>query len=96
MTLHIAGKLPQIDTTVGWRVVAADDFTGSSDPEEHREGFIVQDVYAIWQPQDELLKGISVAVGIDNVTDEEYSRVFTGANEVGRNFKALVSYTIAW
>lgn len=94
-SFHVAGKLAQIDTVVGWRVTAADDFTGSADPSAYREGYIVNDVYAVWQPQG-FLKGVSVAAGIDNVGDEAYSRVWTGANEVGRNFKALVSYTIAW
>lgn len=96
VSLHLAGKLPEIDTRIGWRVTGADDFTATSDPAEEREGYIVHDVYAIWAPDDGLLKGLSVAVGIDNVTDEEYSRVFTGANEAGRNYKALVSYTVKW
>jgi len=96
LTLNLVGKLPMIDSIIGWRVVAADDFTGSTDPEEFRDGYIVQDVYAIWQPDEGLLNGFSLSLGIDNVTDEEYSRVFTGANEMGRNYKALVSYTITW
>lgn len=95
LTLHIAGKLQQIDTQIGWRVTWADDFIGASDDED-REGYIVQDVYAVWYPRQEMLQGLSVAVGIDNVTNEAYSLVYTGANEPGRNFKGLVSYTIAW
>lgn len=98
LSLHIAGKLPQIDAVVGWRVIGAGEFAdleSTTETNEERDAYIVQDVYAIWQP-DDFLNGLSVAVGIDNVTDEEYTRVFTGANEVGRNFKALVSYTIAW
>jgi len=96
LALHIAGKLPQIDAVIGWRVIGAGDFEGAS-ADEDRDAYVVQDVYAIWQPDDVgILNGLSVAVGIDNVTDEEYTRVYTGANEMGRNFKALVSYTIAW
>ncbi len=96
LSFHIAGKLPQIDTRIGWRVTAADDFTATSDPEEERDGYVVQDIYAIWAPRDGLLEGVSVALGIDNVTDTEYSLVYTGANEAGRNYKAMVSYTVAW
>ncbi|HKY95279.1 MAG TPA: TonB-dependent receptor [Kiloniellales bacterium] len=99
LALNVAGKLPEIDAVVGWRVIGAGDFAdleSTTDTDESRDAYVVQDVYAIWQPDDELLNGLSVAVGIDNITDEEYTRVFTGANEVGRNFKALVSYTLAW
>ena len=100
LTLNLAGKLPQIDAVVGWRLIGAADFAdleSTTDTDESRDAYTVMDVYAIWQPDDiEILNGLSVAVGIDNVTDEEYTRVFTGANEMGRNFKALVSYTIAW
>lgn len=95
VTFHLAGKLPRLDSVVGWRVTAADDFTGA-EPEEDRDGYIVNDLYAMWRPQQEILKGLTIGVGVDNVLDEEYSRVFTGANEVGRNYKAWVSYTLAW
>lgn len=95
LTLHVAGKLQQIDTQIGWRVTWADDFVGATSSED-RDGYIVQDVYAVWYPRQEFLRGLSVAVGIDNVTNEAYSLVYTGANEPGRNFKGLVSYTIAW
>jgi len=98
LTLHVAGKLPQIDAVIGWRVIGAADFEDleSTQDDDSRDAYVVQDIYAIWQPSDPMLSGLSVALGIDNVTDEEYTRVYTGANEVGRNFKALVSYTIAW
>ncbi len=96
VTFHVAGKLPQIDTIVGWRATVADDFTSTSDPDEYRDGYIVNDIYAVWKPQQAFLKGLQVAVGVDNLFDEEYARVFTGANEVGRNYKAWVSYSVAW
>ena len=49
-----------------------------------------------YQPSGGLLDGFRLDLGIDNAFDEEYARVFTGANEAGRNFKAAVSYSLNW
>jgi hemoglobin/transferrin/lactoferrin receptor protein len=94
-TGHAAAKIEPLDMQIGWRITIADDFTDTDDPAEERDGYTVNDIYAVWQPLD-FLNGISLAVGVDNIFDESYSRVYTGANEPGRNYKTYMSYTIAW
>lgn len=95
-TLHAAAKLEAIDTQIGWRTTIAEDFEDNGNPTNDRDGYTLHDIYAIWRPGIEPLDGLSLAVGIDNLFDETYTRVFTGANEAGRNYKAWVAYTLAW
>ncbi len=95
-TADTAVKIPEIDSIVGWRVLAADSFEKVNEPSEEREGYTVHDFYFAWAPSDGPLVGLRVDLGIDNAFDESYSRVFTGAAEAGRNLKALVSYSINW
>ncbi len=89
-------KLPEIDSIIGWRMLAADKFGDVNDPDEERDGYAVHNFYFTWQPSENPLKGLRVGLGIDNAFDKAYSRVFTGATEAGRNFKGLVGYSLAW
>jgi hemoglobin/transferrin/lactoferrin receptor protein len=41
-----------------------------------------------------VLQGLRVDLGVDNVFDAAYERIFAGVKEPGRNFKGLVSYTV--
>ena len=95
-TFNTALKLPEIDSIVGWRTIIARDFSRTDDPAEEREGYIVSDLYLAWQPAEGLLSGLRVDLGIDNIFDKTYTRTFTNASESGRNFKALVSYSVKW
>jgi hemoglobin/transferrin/lactoferrin receptor protein len=96
LTADAAVKLPEIDSIVGWRMLAADEFDNVSDPAEERDGYTVHDVYFAWTPQDGLLEGLRVDLGVDNVFDKSYARVFTGALEPGRNFKGFVQYSLTF
>ncbi len=89
-------KLPEVNSIVGWRMLAADGFDKVNNPGEERGGYAVHDFYAAWQPADGPLQGFRVDVGVDNAFDKSYSRVFTGSVEAGRNYKALVSYSMTW
>lgn len=94
LTTDAALKLPEIDSIVGWRMLAADEFDNVSDPSEERGGYAVHDIYFAWTPSEGVLDGLRVDLGIDNVFDKAYSRVFTGAQEPGRNFKGFVRYSL--
>ncbi|TQV83140.1 TonB-dependent hemoglobin/transferrin/lactoferrin family receptor [Denitrobaculum tricleocarpae] len=96
VTVNTAVKLPEINSLVGWRVLAADKFDEVDTEAEERDGYAVHDVYFSWQPTDDLLQGIRVDLGVDNIFDKSYERVNTNANEPGRNFKGLVSYSLKW
>ncbi|SDE97255.1 TonB-dependent hemoglobin/transferrin/lactoferrin family receptor [Rhodospira trueperi] len=96
VTLDAGVKLPEVDALVGWRAKLASYFDKVDDPDEERDAYDVHDLYAVYQPSDGLLEGLRVDLGIDNVFDEDYSRVYTGVSEAGRNFKAMVQYSLAW
>ncbi len=93
---NAAVKLPEIDSIVGWRVIAAAEFDEVNDPTEERDSYVVNDIYFAWAPSDGPLEGLRIDLGIDNIFDEAYDRVFTDATEPGRDFKAYVSYAVTW
>jgi len=95
-TLDVRYALPSIDSTIGGRLQVADEFDKVDDPAEERDSYEVLDLRYSWQPSLPPLRGLLVRVGVDNVFDENYSRVFTGAAEPGRNFKLTAGYTATW
>lgn len=97
VTFNLLGKVPHLDLYPGYRMTHAAEFDKSDDPADFRDPYTVHDLYMIWAPGPQTpLNGLQFALGVDNITDKEYSTVFTGANEMGRNFKALVSYTLTF
>jgi hemoglobin/transferrin/lactoferrin receptor protein len=89
-------KVPEIDSLVGWRSTFAAKFDNVDDESEERDAYDVHDIFFAWQPSDGLLKGLRVDLGVDNLFDEDYERVYTGVSEQGINFKGLVSYSMKW
>jgi hemoglobin/transferrin/lactoferrin receptor protein len=95
-------KLPVIDSRIGARATFAADFTktnpdassGSPASDFFRDSYQVFDLYAVWQPDDGLWKGVRLDLGVDNITDEDYEVVAAGVSEEGRNYKVGLSYTI--
>jgi hemoglobin/transferrin/lactoferrin receptor protein len=58
------------DWSLGARAILAD---GRDKPSgEHRGGFGVYDIFAIWTPQGGVLDGLEVNMGVDNLTNREY------------------------
>lgn len=89
-------RLPEIDSFLGWRITHATRFTKTDDPAEERDAYTTHDLYFGWTPSDDLLTGLRVDLGIDNVTDKTYARAYANAYEPGRSFKGLVSYRLTW
>jgi hemoglobin/transferrin/lactoferrin receptor protein len=99
-------KLPEIDARIGVRGEFADDFSKrynpiTSDPSlEVRDSYSILDVFATWEPGEDVLNGalngLRLDAGVDNVTDEDYERAFQGVSEPGANFKFTVAYTVAF
>ncbi|MEO1280102.1 MAG: TonB-dependent receptor [Pseudomonadota bacterium] len=77
----------------GARVTFAEDFDEVNDAAEARDGFIVGDLYAVWEPQIKGLEGVRVDLGIDNIADTNFEVVFAGVSQPGRNYKVAVSWT---
>lgn len=89
-------KVPEIDSIVGWRSIFAAEFDKVDDSDDERDAYDTHDVFFAWQPSEGMLEGLRVDLGVDNIFDENYARIDTDAREPGRNFKALVSYSLKW
>lgn len=96
-TLDTRVKVPEIDAIAGVRIQAAGAFerrefdaaTNTLIVAEDRDNYTVFDLYASWRPAQ--LKGIGLDVGVDNLFDSDYARVFQGVSEPGRNYKAALT-----
>jgi hemoglobin/transferrin/lactoferrin receptor protein len=95
-TAIVGVKVPEIDSLAGWRSQWAAKFDKTDDPAEERDAYNVHDIFFAWQPSDGPLEGLRLDLGIDNIFDVDYERVYAGVPEPGRNFKALVSYSLKW
>jgi hemoglobin/transferrin/lactoferrin receptor protein len=93
--LHLDGgvKVPEIDSRLGARLEAARHFDKVDDPSEERAGYHVVYLYYVWAPSAGALKGLRIDLGVDNVGDTHYERVFAGVPAPGRNYKIAASWT---
>ncbi|TRW97839.1 TonB-dependent receptor [Paracoccus sp. M683] len=75
---------------LGARSLLAD---GRDKPDgSHRGGFGVHDIYAIWTPQQGALQGLQVYMGVDNVTNRDYTpATYLTGPAPGRNVKLTLS-----
>jgi hemoglobin/transferrin/lactoferrin receptor protein len=96
LTLVGGVKVPEIDSLIGWRSTFAAKFDKVDDPSEERDNYNIHDVFFAWQPSDGFLQGFRVDLGVDNLFDADYERVYAGVSEQGINFKGLVSYSLNW
>lgn len=78
----------------GGRVRFAGAFDQGASPAEDRGGFAVLDLSAGWRPG--FARDVRVDVGVENVFDRDYERVFAGVSEPGRTFRIDLTWTGAW
>jgi hemoglobin/transferrin/lactoferrin receptor protein len=97
MALNFGVKLPEWNTRLGARVQHASDFeqrvsngSGGFTVQDERDGYVVFDIYATYRP--DFVEGLRLDLGIDNVFDKDYERVFAGVSEPGTNFKIAASW----
>lgn len=96
LTLDTGVKLTSWNARIGTRIQVADEFErralsgGSLTVAERRAGYVVLDLYGSWRPQ--FAPNLRIDVGIDNILDHDYDRVFEGVSEPGRNFKIALSW----
>lgn len=87
-----------LNSDIGLRIQSARRFTrqqfnqqaNTFEVAEQRSGYVVFDIYAQWQPV--MVKGLQFRLGIDNVFNKDYERVYQGVFTKGRNVKLSVSY----
>ncbi|ADM10772.1 TonB-dependent haemoglobin/transferrin/lactoferrin receptor [Parvularcula bermudensis HTCC2503] len=100
LALDLGYRTQGIGATFGTRLQVADEFTrrdlvdGELEIAEERDGYTVLDLYATWVPP--FADSFRVDLGVDNVTEEDFERVFEDVSEPGRNYKASIAYRIAY
>ena len=80
--------------TLGGRVAFASDFDKAASTAQERDGYAVLDLYAGWTPVAD--QPLRINLGVDNVFDEDYERVFAGVSEAGRSVRIDLTWTGAW
>ena len=97
LALNLGLKVPEWKARFGTRIQHASDFerresdgAGGFTVAEERGDYIVVDLYATWMP--DFVEGLRFDVGVDNLFEEEYERVYQGVYEPGRNFKVAATY----
>lgn len=90
-------KVPEWNARFGTRLQHAGDFeqrisdgAGGFTKIDQRDGYVVLDIYSTWSPS--FANGVRFDVGVNNVFDEDYERVFAGVSEPSRNFKIAASW----
>lgn len=79
---------------VGGRLGFAGEFDKTTDPAAERDGYAVVDLYAGWRPFED--QSVRIDVGVENVFEEDYERVFAGVSEPGRSFRIDLTWTGGW
>lgn len=77
-----------------WRIGARSTLAAGRDKADgsRRGGFGAHDVFATWTPQAGVAEGIQVHMGVDNITDRDYTpATWHNTPAPGRNFKLSVS-----
>ncbi|MEM7330121.1 MAG: TonB-dependent hemoglobin/transferrin/lactoferrin family receptor [Pseudomonadota bacterium] len=97
VAVNLGLKIPEWNSRIGARVQHASEFeqrvsdgTGGFTVQDERDSYVVVDVYATWRP--EWVDGLRFDVGVDNVFNEDYERVFAGVSEPGTNFKIAAAW----
>lgn len=87
---NVAWKLPEIDGVVGLRSTFASSHDRVNSADEARGSYDAHDLYYRWRPHH--AQNVTLDLGVDNVFDESYERVFAGSPEPGRNYKLRINY----
>jgi hemoglobin/transferrin/lactoferrin receptor protein len=97
VAVNLGLKVPEFNSRFGARVQHASDFeqrvsdgAGGFILQDERDGYVVVDLYATWRP--DFIEGLRLDLGVDNVFDEDYERVFAGVPQPGQNLKIAASW----
>ena len=60
------------------------------------DSYNTHELYCRWAPVNNKLKGLAITLGVENLTDEEYTYGYNSfeTEGIGQNFKATIGYTI--
>jgi hemoglobin/transferrin/lactoferrin receptor protein len=99
LTSSFGGKLPEWDLLGGVRsqFVARQEKVDPTmfDTAQPTGGYMLHGLFASWQPSQEILRGIRVDAGVDNLFDKAYRRhTAQSVYQEGRDIYGAVSYTM--
>lgn len=100
LALDAGWRLLEWDAVLGARLQVAGDYdrqesdgAGGFTTVDERDGYTVVDLYTTWYPA--FAEGLRIDLGVDNVFDEDYERVYEGVSEPARNFKVSARWEFA-
>lgn len=80
--------------TLGTRVGFAGEFDKTTSVDQERDGYAVVDLYAGWRPLAD--QPLRIDLGVENIFEEDYERVFAGVSEPSRSVRIDLTWTGAW
>lgn len=93
LNVTLGVKLPELWLRAGMRAEIAGRFDKVNSPAQERNAYEKFDLFASWSPASGALKSLRLDLGVDNLFDADYERVFAGVTAPGRNFKAQARWT---
>ena len=88
--VHIAKKHDRVAPATNDPTTREDESAGANEA-AMREAYTIYDLYYQLRPQS-FLEGLVLKLGVDNIGNREYSRIYAGSLEAGVNYKGSLSY----
>ncbi|WP_166645279.1 TonB-dependent hemoglobin/transferrin/lactoferrin family receptor [Dongia mobilis] len=92
LVLTVGARVPDIDVTFGVTNEYIWSQNRAADEELRTDGVNLVGLFASWEPSEGMLRGFRLDAGIENLTDEEYTRFLATEEGPGRDYRVAVSY----
>ncbi|WP_374370841.1 TonB-dependent hemoglobin/transferrin/lactoferrin family receptor [Dongia sp.] len=96
LVLTVGARVPQIDVTFGVTNEYLWSQNRAADEELRTDGVNLVGLFASWEPSEGPLQGFRVDAGIENLTDEDYTRFLATEEGPGRDYRVAVSYGMSF
>jgi hemoglobin/transferrin/lactoferrin receptor protein len=96
LVLTIGARVPDLDLTFGVTNEYIWDQNRAADAELRTDSVNLVGLFASWEPTEGLLNGFRVDAGIENLTDQEYTRFLATEEGAGRDYRLAVSYGLSF
>jgi hemoglobin/transferrin/lactoferrin receptor protein len=96
LTFTVGARVPQIDVSFGVTNEYLWDQNRTSDEELRTDSVNLVGLFASWEPSEGMLRGFRLDAGIENLTDQEYTRFLATEEGPGRDYRVAVSYGMSF
>lgn len=93
LALKLGYEIDEYDLRFRWTTLFS-RAQNQADPANQTPGYAVHGMGVTWQPDEDLLQGVRVDLGVDNLLDKRYRRHNATLIEAGRNIKLTLSKRI--